>query len=191
MNRIAEPSHSTALIVIDMQNGMSWPQAGERNNPNAEREIAELLAHWRVNHAPVVHIHHISLEPDSLFWPEQDGVLVQESFMPLAGEKVIEKHVPDAFTHSDLQSWLENQSIKQLVVVGVSTNHSIESTVRSAGNLGFKTFVVSTACFAFSGLDFDGRERSAEEVHAMSLANLHGEYATVISQDEAFEFFAS
>jgi nicotinamidase-related amidase len=72
------------------------------------------------------------------------------------------------------------------VVVGVSTNNSVESTVRSAGNLGFTTYVVGSACFAFEKEDFFGQSRSADEVHAMSLANLHGEYATVITQDEAF-----
>ncbi|WP_111637525.1 cysteine hydrolase family protein [Marinomonas shanghaiensis] len=174
------------LIIIDMQQGMSWPQAGVRNNPNAEHHIAELLAHWRANHAPIVHVRHLSTEPGSLFWPEQDGVLFQDAFQPLLDEKVIEKSVPDAFTHTNLEAWLQEQDVQALVVVGVSTNNSVESTVRSAGNLGFKTYVVGSACFAFEKDDFFGQSRSADEVHAMSLANLHGEYATVISQDEAF-----
>ncbi|MBJ7537886.1 cysteine hydrolase family protein [Marinomonas transparens] len=179
-------SESCVLLIIDMQQGMSWPQAGERNNTNAEHEIAELLAHWRANHAPIVHVRHLSTEPDSLFWPEQEGALFQEAFQPLASEKVIEKSVPDAFTYSNLEAWLREQAIQRLLVVGVSTNNSVESTVRSAGNLGFNVYVVASACFAFAKQDFGGRERSAEEVHSMSLANLHGEYATVISQDEAF-----
>ncbi|MCW8355883.1 MAG: cysteine hydrolase family protein [Marinomonas sp.] len=174
------------LIIIDMQQGMSWPQAGVRNNPNAEREMAELIAHWRANHAPIVHVRHLSTEPDSLFWPDQEGVLFQDAFQPLLDEKVIEKSVPDAFTHSDLADWLRDQHFQTLVIVGVSTNNSVESTVRSAGNLGFTTYVVGSACFAFEKEDFFGQARSAEEVHAMSLANLHGEYATVIGQDDAF-----
>lgn len=179
-------SKPIVLMIIDMQQCMSWPQAGERNNPNAEHEIAELLAHWRANHAPIVHVRHLSTEPESLFWPEQEGVLFQDTFQPLADEKVIEKSVPDAFTYSDLNVWLREQDLQALLVVGVSTNNSVESTVRSAGNLGFKTYVVGSACFAFEKDDFFGQSRSASEVHAMSLANLHGEYATVISQDEAF-----
>lgn len=174
------------LMIIDMQQGMSWPQAGERNNPDAEHNMAELLAHWRAAHAPIIHIRHLSTEPDSLFWPEQDGVLFQEAFEPLDNEKVIEKSVPDAFIHSDLAAWLAEQQIDSLVIVGVSTNNSVESTVRSAGNLGFNVYVVESACFAFQMEDFFGLVRSADDVHAMSLANLHGEYATVISQDEAF-----
>ena len=178
------------LMIFDMQQCMSWPQAGERNNSNAEHEIAELLAHWRANHAPIVHVRHLSTEPESLFWPEQEGVLFQDTFQPLADEKVIEKSVPDAFTYSDLNVWLREQEADALVVVGVSTNNSVESTVRSAGNLGVKTYVVGSACFAFEKDDFFGQARSADEVHAMSLANLHGEYATVISQDKAFSLLS-
>ena len=67
-----------------------------------------------------------------------------------------------------------------LVIVGVSTNNSVEATVRMAGNLGFDTYLVSDACFTFARRDFQGRLRTAEEVHAMSLANLQGEYCTVL-----------
>lgn len=183
-------NETVVLMIIDMQQGMSWSQAGNRNNPEAEHEIAELLAHWRVNHGPIVHVCHHSTQEDSLFWPEQEGAIFQEAFMPLDKEKVITKSVPDAFTYSDLEDWLKEQNTQTLVVVGVSTNNSVESTVRSAGNLGFNTYVVGSACFAFDKTDFDGRDRSAEEVHAMSLANLHGEYATVISLDEAFSFLS-
>jgi nicotinamidase-related amidase len=49
-----------------------------------------------------------------------------------------------------------------------------------AGNLGFKTYLVEDACFTFARADYRGRHRAAEEVHAMSLANLDGEYCAVI-----------
>ena len=41
------------------------------------------------------------------------------------------------------------------------------------------------ACFTFARPDWDGRVRTAEEVHAMSLANLSGEYCEVIRTGEA------
>jgi len=39
-------------------------------------------------------------------------------------------------------------------------------------------------CFTFDQADFFGTPHSAQEVHAMSLGNLHGEYATVLSAAE-------
>ena len=53
-----------------------------------------------------------------------------------------------------------------------------------AGNLGFSTIVVADATATFGRRDFTGRWRTADEVHAMSLANLDGEYAKVITTDE-------
>ena len=55
--------------------------------------------------------------------------------------------------------------------------NSVESTVRTAGNLGFHATVVADATFTFDKPDFTGTLRTAAEVHAMSLANLAGEYA--------------
>ena len=65
------------------------------------------------------------------------------------------------------------------MIAGVITNNSVEATVRMAGNLGFDTWLVEDACFTFGRKDWNGNFRSAEEVHAMSLANLDGEYCIV------------
>jgi nicotinamidase-related amidase len=98
---------------------------------------------------------------------------------------MVEKHVPDAFVHSSLEHWLRVRDIDRVVVVGVSTNNSVEASARMAGNLGFDVLVVSDATFALDNVDHAGRLRTAEEVHAMSLANLDGEYARVIDTAEA------
>jgi nicotinamidase-related amidase len=65
------------------------------------------------------------------------------------------------------------------VVAGVITNNSVETSVRHAGNLGFAVWLAEDACFTFAKADWNGVTRSADEVHAMSLANLDGEYCTV------------
>jgi nicotinamidase-related amidase len=173
------------LIITDMQVGMTWPEPAERNNPGAEQVIAKLLADWRMRKGCVVHVRHISRTPSSPFWPGQTGVEFQPALAPLPSEHVVEKNVPDAFVHSGLERWLHARGERAVVIVGVSTNNSVESTARTAGNLGFRTYVVSDATFAFARMDFDGTKRSAAEVHAMSLANLHGEYATVICSRQA------
>jgi nicotinamidase-related amidase len=179
------PPPPATLLIIDMQVGMTWPAAGVRNNPQAEAVIAGLLADWRARGAPVVHVRHISRTPGSPFWPGQPGVEFQPALAPLPHEHVVEKNVPDAFVHTGLERWLHAHGATALVLVGVSTNNSVESTARTAGNLGFHTCVVADATFAFAKADFNGVPRSAEDVHAMSLANLHGEYATVIPSTQA------
>ena len=168
-----------ALIIIDMQKGMADP-ALPRNNPGAEDNIALLLDAWRRAGAEVVHVRHISRTPGSPFWPGQPGAEFQERFAPQAHACVLEKNVPDCFIHSQLERWLRVRGIERLVIVGVSTNNSVEASARTAGNLGFDVRVVSDATFAFAKRDHGGTLRSADEVHLMALANLDGEYATVV-----------
>lgn len=168
-----------ALLIIDMQKGMR-DSLEPRNNPQAEQRIGELLAAWRQAGWPLVHIRHISRTPGSPFWPGQPGAEFQEALAPLEHEHVVEKNVPDAFIHSGLERWLRVRGVDSVVVCGVSTNNSVEATARTAGNLGLHTRVAADACFAFDKRDFSGALRSAEEVHAMSLGNLHGEYAQVL-----------
>lgn len=174
-------NEESALILIDMQQGMRGPAAGERNNPNAEVNMQRLLGAWRQAGWPIVHVRHVSSTQGSPFWPGQSGSEFQSEFAPAAGEHVVEKRVPDAFVCTGLERWLHARGLRRVVVVGVSTANSVESTVRSAGNLGFDTIVVSDACFTFAKKDYAGVPRSADEVHAMSLANLEGEYAAVMS----------
>jgi nicotinamidase-related amidase len=168
------------LIIIDMQKGMAMPAAGERNNPDAEKNIAKLLDAWRGAGCCVVFVRHISRTPGSLFWPGQSGVEFQDQFTPLTTEFVVEKNVPDCFINTGLERWLRVRGISNLILVGVSTNNSVEASARTAGNLGFITQVVSDATFAFAKHDYAGQYRSADDVHAMALSNLDGEYAAVV-----------
>ncbi|CAN5708948.1 hypothetical protein BH24GEM1_BH24GEM1_15360 [soil metagenome] len=48
-------SPGAALLLIDVQQGLDEPRYGARNNPGAERRIAELLAAWRTAGRPVIH----------------------------------------------------------------------------------------------------------------------------------------
>jgi nicotinamidase-related amidase len=175
---------NAALVIIDMQQGINHPKLGPRNNPQAEANMLQLLQTWRRTQRPVMHVRHFSASPESVFWPQQSGVEYQPAFLPLEAEAQLQKQVPDAFCHSSLEQWLREQGISQVVIVGVVTNNSVESSARSGGNLGFEVIVPHDACFTFDQPDFFGTSRSAQEVHAMSLANLHGEYAAVLATED-------
>ena len=180
----------TALIIIDMQKGMQASRLPPRNNPQAEDNIARLLGAWRDAGLPVVCVRHISREATSVFAPGQDGAEFQPRFAPLPHEHVVEKNVPDAFVHSGLERWLHARAIRRLVIVGVSTNNSVEATARTAGNLGFDTHVVHDATFTFDMRDFVGVMRSADEVHAMALANIASDYARIVATEDALRTLA-
>jgi hypothetical protein len=49
-----------------------------------------------------------------------------------------------------------------------------------AANLGFEVYMASDAIAAFEITGPDGKRYSAEEIHSVSLATLHEEFATVV-----------
>ena len=170
-----------ALLVIDVQKAIDDPSWGsDRNNPDAEKNIRTLLEHWRARRWPVFHVRHLSREPRSTYRPGQPGAEFKDEVLPRDGERVIDKHTNSAFIGTGLERELRDRGITEVVITGVITNNSVEATARMAGNLGFATTVVSDATATFGRYDFAGRWRASDEVHAMSLANLSGEYATVI-----------
>jgi len=175
-----------ALLIVDVQKAIEagyHASDGPRNNLDAERNIAQLLAAWRRHRRPIIHIRHDSASPASAYRPGQEGNEFKSEVAPAAGETIIPKRTNSAFIGTDLERHLRSFDIEGVVIVGVSTNNSVEATVRMAGNLGFQTYLVSDACFTFARRDFHGRLRTADEVHAMSLANLAGEYCTVLDTE--------
>jgi len=168
------------LLLIDLQNAIDQPSWGQRNNPQAETNIARLLALWRANAWPVFHVRHDSTDATSHYRPGQPGHDFKPEAKPLPGEPIIAKHTNSAFIGTDLEAQLRAGGHTALVVCGVITNNSVEATVRMAGNIGFDTYLVSDACFTFGRADLKGHFHTAEQIHDISLANLHGEYCTVI-----------
>jgi len=176
---------NTALLIIDMQKAIDDPSWGaDRNNPECEANIARLLAHWRRAEAPVFHIRHVSRDSNSTYAPDQPLAEFKTEARPLVGERVIEKMVNSAFIGTTLEQELRAGGVTRVVITGVITNNSVEATARMSGNLGFDTIVVRDATATFGRRDFDGNWRTSAEVHAMSLANLAGEYAAVLTTDE-------
>ena len=170
-----------ALLVIDVQHAIDHPDWGVRNNPDAEQKIAALLKAWRATGRPIYHIRHDSVEPASHYRPGQRVNEFKPEAQPVAGEVVIPKQTNSAFIRTDLEARLRAAGQILLVITGVITNNSVEATVRMAGNLGFDTYLVEDAVFTFGRKDWNGVARTASEVHAMSLANLDGEYCSVVT----------
>jgi nicotinamidase-related amidase len=177
-------SSSTALLLIDVQHGLDDPRWGARNNPNAERRIADLLAAWRAAGRPVIHVQHSSLEPRSPLREDAPGHAFKVEAVPMADEPVFRKHVNSAFIGTDLEGHLRAKGIEELVVVGITTDHCVSTTARMAGNLGFTVTVVEDATATFERRGPDGIHYSADLMHRVALASLHGEFATVRTTED-------
>lgn len=178
--------NKTALLLIDIQEGLDVLDyyGGRRNNPEAEDNCRRLLDFFREKGWPIFHVKHNSTNSNSPLFLGQLGNNIKEIVSPQGQEPVIEKEVNSAFIGTDLQKLLNAQQIKHLIVVGLTTEHCISTTVRMAANLGFEVTVASDATAAFDKPAESGEKFSAELIHSVTLATLKDEFATIASTDQ-------
>jgi len=181
---------TTALLLIDVQKGVNDFQyyggpTGRRNNPEAERNIAAILAAWRELGGKTAFTRHDSREEGSPLKLSLESGQQLDGLEPQDGDIVVTKDVNSGFVGTSLEVDLRRAGIQRLVVAGFFTNFCVETTVRMAGNLGFDTYLVHDACATMNRVGLDGTDYDPDLVHAMTIANLHGEFCTAITTQDA------
>jgi nicotinamidase-related amidase len=176
----------TVLVVIDVQKAFEEIAASgvQRNNPEAEARIADLLVAFRAAGLAIIHVRHASRVTESRFRAERPGYAVSEFARERPDEPVVVKHVNNSFIGTDLEQRLRDAGLSTLVIVGATTNHCVETTTRMAGNLGFDARLVRDATWTFERTGPDGDHHTADAIHAMTLANLSREFAEIVTADQ-------
>lgn len=142
---------STALILIDLQQGIVPLAAGQRTGEEVVAGARDLAARFREAGAPVVLVH-VGFGPGAM--PSQ---LVDEPSLPPGGtppafselmpglrepgDIVVLKHHWGAFTGTDLDLQLRRRGVRTVVIGGIATNMGVESTARSAWELSYDVVI--------------------------------------------------
>lgn len=172
-----------AFILIDVQEAFTDEKWGARNNPDAEKKMAQILKKSRQADWEIIHVQHISDSPSSVFYQHGSGFAIKEMVAPLPNEKIIYKTVNSAFIGTDLAEFLNKKQIKIVAIAGLTTPHCVSTTTRMSGNLGYQTYLISDATAAFDLYDHQGKLIDAATIHYLSLATLHDEFATVLETE--------
>ena len=178
-----------ALLLVDIQKAFlekDYPGL-IRNNENAEFICGKILKKWRTLDLPIIHVRHSSTNPESKLHKSRPGFEFNDYVTPLENEMVLTKEVNSAFIGTNLENILIKSHIDTLVIVGMTTNHCISTTVRMSGNLGFDTYLISdsTACYNTKGMN--GEIIDCNTIYNSALASLQEEFATVIDSKELFD----
>jgi nicotinamidase-related amidase len=178
-----------ALLLVDIQKAFlekDYPGL-IRNNEHAEFICGKILKKWRTLDLPIIHVRHSSTNPESKLHKSRPGFEFNDYVTPLETEMVLTKEVNSAFIGTNLENILIKSQIDTLVIVGMTTNHCISTTVRMSGNLGFDTYLISdsTACYNTKGMN--GEIIDCNTIYNSALASLQEEFATVIDSKELFD----
>lgn len=156
----------TALIVIDLQNGIvAMPGV----HPMAEivKNAVALTDAFRARGLPVVLVNvdqaapgrteqPRSLQGFPAGWTDLIPDLKQQP-----DDHLITKRTWGAFTHNDLDAHLKNAGVTQVVIAGISTSAGVESTARQAYEHGYN---VTLAVDAMTDRDADTHANSVTRI---------------------------
>ena len=162
-----------ALIVVDIQNDYfpqgKWPLVGA---DAAADNAVRLLKAFREAGDSVVHIRHeFTSEEAPFFTPGSEGAKLHPKVLNHANEPVVLKHFVNSFRETELKSILDEQEIKELVVVGSMSHMCVDGITRAANDLGYTVTVIHDAC-ASRDLEFNGLVVPAAHVHAAFMSAL-------------------
>jgi nicotinamidase-related amidase len=171
-------SDTTALIVVDVQQGFEDPVLGPRNNPDCEANVRRLVDRFAADGAPIVLVRHDDVdEPDSPLHPDHPGNAFKNVLDGVDPALLVPKHVHSAFHGEvDLHAWLQQQGISRIVVCGIQTNMCCETTARVGGDLGYDVRFVLDATHTF-----DDGGLTADALAAATAANIDGHFGRVVS----------
>jgi nicotinamidase-related amidase len=169
---------SSALVMIDFQNTYREGVMKLEGVEPAIKEGAKILARAREAGIPIFHIQHDAGAGSPYDVNAKIGAIADE-VAPAGGEAVIVKNYPSAFVGTELQKQLDAAGIKDIVLAGFMTHMCVNSTARSAFNLGFRPTIIAATTATRDLPGPDGAVVPAATLQSASLAAVADLFAIV------------
>ena len=131
---------STAILVIDVQQGLCEGEHEAFESAQVIERINQVSAKARAANVPVIFIQHESksgyLEFGTDAWQLARGLDVRTADLR------IRKTSPDSFHRTNLEDVLQDHAVKDLVICGMHTEFCVDTTARRALALGYPVILV-------------------------------------------------
>ncbi|HVZ84341.1 MAG TPA: hydrolase [Terracidiphilus sp.] len=170
MELILDP-HSTALVLIDLQHGITMRETAPHAAADVVARAAQLAATVRGKGGTVIYVRVLGSEflqlPTDVSFPRPSGPMPPNVFeiVPESGiqptDIVVTKRQWGAFYGTDLEQHLRRRRIQTIILGGIATHIGVESTARAAFDQGFELVFAEDAMTSLSA-----------EVHAFPVAHV-------------------
>jgi len=178
------PLAQSVVIVVDAQKEYTegvLPLAGIDQSIDA---LARFLARARQAKVPIIHVKQIGRPGGPICDPQGPFIEIIDKVRPIAGEPIVEKRLPSAFTQTTLDAELARIGRRDLIIVGYMTHMCLNSTTRAATEAGYRCTVVSELTATRDLPDGKGGVIPAETVKAVHLAGLADRFATIVEKGD-------
>ena len=174
-----------ALIVIDVQN--EYVTGNLRiEYPDVQVSLGNIARAMDAAHTagiPVVAVQHIAPETSPLFARGSKQAELHPTVTERPFDLLVEKSLASALTKTNLGTWLREQQVDTLTVVGYMTHNCDTSTVLQAHHEGWKVELLHDASGSLPYENAAGKA-SAEEIHRAFTVVMNTGFAAVASTDE-------
>lgn len=162
MSTLDLDSATTALVLIDLQRGITSIQTAPHPASEVIERARQLAVRFRERGAPVVLVR-VDPGPHGLLFPNApvdaprpprpspmpaDWTEIVPALGPEPGDVVVTKHQPGAFFGTDLDVQLRRRGVRTIVIGGISTNIGVEATARVGYESGYALVFVEDAMAA-------------------------------------------
>jgi nicotinamidase-related amidase len=181
------PPDSTALLVIDMQNGILQMLTAQKRAAVCQH-IAAAIHAARESSVRVIFVEatfrpgapeigtsnkYFSADKEVIAKFSYQDLQVDTLLHPLPTDIIVYKHRLSAFKGTDLDMILKANNISHLILTGMSTSGAILSTVRDAADMDYRIIVLS-----------DGTADRDEESQLFLTGKIFPRQADVLTIDE-------
>jgi nicotinamidase-related amidase len=141
---------TAALVVIDLQKGVLQIPAVHPISDIVDR-TAQLARAFRERGLPVVLVNVTGMAPGRVeaqrpkFSPPPDWTELAPGLDAQPTDHLVSKQRWGAFHGTSLDEYLRGRGVTQVVLTGVATSAGVESTARSAYDLGYNVVLVTDA----------------------------------------------
>jgi nicotinamidase-related amidase len=178
------PMAQSVIIVVDAQKEYTegaLPLVGIEQSIDC---LAAFLAKARKAHVPVIHVKQVGRPGGPICDPQGPFIDFIYKVRPIAGEPVVEKHLPSSFTQTTLDEELKRIGRKDLIITGYMAHMCLNSTVRAATEAGYRCTIASDLTATRDLPDGKGGVIPAALVKAVHLAGLADRFAIVMERGE-------
>jgi len=155
--------NSTALVLIDLQNGITRNSTAPHSSADVISRAVRLADAFRSRGSTVVLVRvafaadgsdrvktPVDAQPHAVT-PSADWSEIVADVGPKTGDIIVTKHQWGAFYGTELDLHLRRRGIRTIVIGGISTNFGVESTARDAYERAFALVFVEDAMAAMNG----------------------------------------